>query len=78
MTNGAHLVYVQETNVSTGKKRPVNQAVEPSQRPERLGVRLPAGMTERIKTVAASDRRTVTSWVEKLIADALEQAERKN
>lgn len=56
----------------------MNQAVEPSQRPERLGVRLPAGMTERIKTVAASDRRTVTSWVEKLIADALEQAERKN
>jgi len=35
-------------------------------------------MTERIKTVAASDRRTVTSWIEKLIADALEQAERKH
>ncbi len=55
----------------------MNQAIEPSQRPERLGVRLPAGMTERIKAIAASDRRTVTSWIEKLIADALEQAEKE-
>lgn len=55
----------------------MNQEIEPSQRPERLGVRLPKGMTDRIKAVAARDRRTVTSWIEKLIADALEQAERK-
>lgn len=49
-----------------------------SARPERLGLRLPAGMTERMKRAAEADARTVTSWVEKLIRDALDQSERKH
>lgn len=48
-----------------------------AQRPERLGLRLPAGMTDRIKRAATDDARTMTSWIEKVIRDALEQSERK-
>jgi hypothetical protein len=71
-------LYVRETNVSTRKKGAVTPTETTSKRPERLGLRLPAGMTERMKRAAEADARNVTSWVEKLIRDALDQSERKH
>jgi hypothetical protein len=35
-------------------------------------------MTDRIKRAAVDDARTVTSWIEKAIRDALEASERKH
>ena len=64
--------------MSTRKKKAVTPIEATSARPERLGLRLPAGMTERMKKAAEADARTVTSWVEKLIRDALEQNEKKH
>jgi hypothetical protein len=49
--------------------------VERGQRVDRLGMRLPEGMMGRIKVAAAEDSRTVTSWVEKTLRDALEASE---
>ena len=62
--------------MSTRKKRPMNQTQE-GKRDERIGLRLPIGMTERIKRAAQQDTRTVTNWIEKVIRDALEESEKE-
>jgi predicted DNA-binding protein len=44
----------------------------PQERTERVSFRFPPGLMDRMKIAAKADRRTVTSWVENLIAQALD------
>ena len=55
---------------------PKPRQVRQKTRTDVVAMRLPRGMTERIKHAAAAERRTVTSWVEKLIRDALDKSDR--
>jgi predicted HicB family RNase H-like nuclease len=44
---------------------------------EQLGVRLPEGTKDRLHEAAVADKRTVTSWVQKVLLEALEADERR-
>lgn len=63
--------------VSTKKGGKKVQTVVDVGRRDRVNLRLPAGMNERIKALAEEDARTVTSWIEKAIRDAIERSERE-
>jgi hypothetical protein len=51
--------------------------VEQPARADNVGIRLPTGMKERMRAVAAADKRTLTSWIEKVLSDALEANEKR-
>jgi uncharacterized protein (DUF1778 family) len=59
--------------MSTGKKRTMTAPP----RIEQLGLRLPEGTKERIHHAAVADSRNMTSWVQKVILDALAEFERQ-
>jgi hypothetical protein len=63
--------------MSSKRKVPMQAETQQIKRPDQLGFRAPAGMAERVKRVAAEDKRTVTSWLEKVVSDALDDAEKK-
>lgn len=55
----------------------MQDAVEQAGRPDSLGLRLPPGMKEEMRAIAAGERRTLTSWVENVLAEAIERAKKR-
>lgn len=59
------------------KRTAMQNVVEQPQRADNVGLRLPAGMKDRMKAAAAQERRTLTNWIENVLADALQKAEKR-
>lgn len=55
----------------------MQNVAEQQKRPDSLGLRLPPGMKEEMRAIAAGERRTLTSWVENVLAEAIEKAKRR-
>lgn len=63
--------------MSRKKRTAMQNVVEQPKRPDNLGLRLPPGMKEEMRAIAAGERRTLTSWVENVLAEAIERAKKR-